>query len=145
MSFNFWQKCLLIVSICLVIFGLTMAFFSQSQLMDAAFNNQINPVFWQAEGIPENAALFQAWTYGVLGARVSGWGIFMAFLIFHPFQTRERWVWNCLAASITIWFVTDTAISACYQVTFNVVFNTVLLLLIGIPLLFTKKYFFKAS
>lgn len=140
-NFNFWQKWLLIVGIYLAVFGLILSFFNQTQLMDFAFNNQIDPVFWQAERIPENAVSFQNWIYGVLGATVSGWGIFMAFLAYYPFKAREKWAWNCIATGVAIWFIADTAISAFYQVTFNVVFNTVLLLLVGIPLLFTRKDF----
>lgn len=140
-SFNFWQKWLLAVGIYLVAFGLVLAFFNQTRLMDLAFNDQIDPVFWGTDGIPENAAHFQAWVYGVLGATVSGWGIFLAFLAHYPFKAREKWAWNCIAFGIGTWFVVDTAISAYYGVTFNVVFNTALLLLVGLPLLFTRKGF----
>jgi hypothetical protein len=143
--FNFWQKWLLIVSLYLVIFGLVLAFFNQSQLMDLVFNNQIDPAFWPGGNIPENAALFQAWVYGVLGATVSGWGILMAFVVGYPFKARQKWAWNCLAAALTIWFIADTAISAYFQVIFNVVFNTALFLLIGIPLLFTRSVFLNKS
>jgi len=37
--------------------------------------------------------------------------------------------------------VFDTTLSASHNVWFNVVFNTILLLLIAIPLLCTRKYF----
>ena len=142
-NFNFWQKWLFIVGIYLAVFGLVLAFFNQTQLMDSAFNNQINPAFWNDEGIPENTVLFQSWIYGVLGATVSGWGIFIAFLAYYPFKAHEKWAWNCIAVGIATWFIADTAISVFYQVTFNVMFNTVLLLLVGIPLLFTRKDFSK--
>ncbi len=100
-NFSFWQKWLLIVSIYLVVFGLVLAFFSQTQLMDFVFNNQINPVFWHDEGIPKDTVPFQAWIYGVLGATVSGWGVLMVFLVHYPFKAREKWAWNCIAAAIT--------------------------------------------
>ncbi|NIA30461.1 MAG: hypothetical protein GWP06_11195, partial [Actinobacteria bacterium] len=99
------------------------------------------PMFWPGEIAPESAAMFQAWIYGVLGATVSGWGIALAFLVHYPFKAREKWAWNCLALSLTIWFVSDTAISAFYQVTFNVAFNIVLFLFMALPLLFTRKWF----
>ncbi len=141
-SFSFWSMWLLIVSIYIAVFGLVLAFFNQSQLMDFIFNRQINPVFWPGAGIPEKAALFQAWIYGVLGATVLGWGILMAFLVYYPFKAREKWAWNSLAVSITVWFIADTTISSFYSATFNVVFNTILLLLVVVPLLFTRKYFY---
>ncbi|GBE57691.1 hypothetical protein BMS3Abin01_00612 [bacterium BMS3Abin01] len=139
--FNFWQKWLLAVGIYLVAFGLVLAFFNQSRLMDVIFNQQIDPVFWGGNSIPENAADFQAWIYGVLGATVAGWGVFLAFLAHYPFRAREKWAWNCIAIGIGGWFVVDTAISAYYHVTFNVAFNAALLLLVGLPLLFTRKDF----
>ncbi|VAW40610.1 hypothetical protein MNBD_CHLOROFLEXI01-4485, partial [hydrothermal vent metagenome] len=48
----------------------------------------------------------------MLGTTVAGWGIFMAFLAQYPFKAREKWVWNCFAVGITVWYITDTAISA---------------------------------
>jgi hypothetical protein len=42
-----------------------------------------------------------------------------------------------------IWYCADTAISAIYGVTFNIVFNTIMLVLLATPLVFTKKYFTK--
>lgn len=140
-NFNFWQKWLLFVGIYLTMFGLVLAFFNQSSILDFLFNNNINPVFWAGISIPENTVPFQSWIYGVLGATVSGWGIFIAFLAYYPFKAREKWAWNCLALGIGVWFISDTAISAYYHVTFNVVFNAILVLLLGIPLIFTRKYF----
>lgn len=141
--FNFWQKWLFAVGIYLAVFGLVLAFFNQTQLMDFAFNSRINPVFWNAGDIPEDTVHFQAFIYGVLGATVSGWGIFLAFLAYYPFKAREKWARNCVAVGMATWFTADTAISVFYQVTFNVVFNTILLLLVGMPLLFTRKDFSK--
>jgi len=140
-NFNFWQKWLFFVGIYLAVFGLVLAFFNQTYVMDFVFNNQINSVFWSVHAILENIFPFQSWVYGVLGATVAGWGIFIAFLAYDPFKAREKWAWNCIAAGISIWFISDTSISAFYDVTFNVVFNVVLLIFIGLPLLFTRKFF----
>ncbi len=113
--FNFWQKWLLFISLYLVLFGLVLAFWGQSSLMNFVFNNQIDPVFWPEGNVPENGATFQAWIYGVLGATVTGWGIFMAFLTQYPFKAREKWAWNCFAVGLTVWYIADTAVSARYQ------------------------------
>ncbi len=67
----------------------------------------------------------------------------MMFLALHPFKAREKWAWNCFAFGISTWFVADTAISIFYGVTFNALFNTILFFLIGMPLIFTRKYFAK--
>lgn len=142
-NFNFWQKWLLTVGIYLVGFGLFLTFYSQSSLMDFLFNKQIDPIFWVNAELSENTLKFQGWIYGVLGAVIAGWGTLIAFWAFYPFKTRERWAWNGLAFGTGIWYCADTAISAIYGVTFNIAFNTIMLVLLAAPLVFTKKYFTK--
>ena len=142
MNFNFWQRWLLIVSIFLVMFGLMLAFFNQTAFFDFLFNNQVNPVFWKAPALDEGTFAFQHWVYGVLGATVSGWGVFMAFLVHYPFRRKEPWAWNCLVLGVGLWYVVDTTLSMLSQVVFNAVFNTVLLVLLAPPLIFTRKIFF---
>ena len=140
-KFMFWQKWLTGLSIYLAVFGIVMAVFPQSALMDRVFNDQIDPQFWQSGILPQSAQRFQAWIYGVLGATVAGWGVLLAFIAFYPFKARQRWAWNGLTAAFGIWFVVDTAISAFYGVGFNVVFNTLLLLAAAIPLVLTRRSF----
>ena len=140
-SFDFWQKWIFSVSLVLIVFGMLLALFPQSQFMDFVFNNQIDPVFDLDGEISDNMRSFQAWIYGVLGTVISGWGILLAFIARYPFKARQKWAWNCIAAGFVLWFVVDTSISACFGVIFNVLFNVCLLLLIGIPLIGTYKYF----
>lgn len=140
-SFEFWRKWLLAVSVYLVVFGLFLAFFNQSALMDLLFNNQIDPVFRIDRSGSEETARFQAWIYGVLGATVSGWGILMTYIVYYPFTSRNRWAWNAVALGIGVWFVIDTAVSLYHEVVFNAVFNALLLALMAIPLAFTKRHF----
>lgn len=140
-NFNFWQKGLLSVGIYLVLFGLFLTFFSQSNLMDLLFNKQIDPNFWVNAELPENALKFQGWIYGVLGAVLAGWGTLISFLAFYPFKTRERWALNGLVLAIAIWYISDTTISVMYGVIFNVIFNTIMLFFLATPLVFTRKFF----
>lgn len=142
-SFNFWQKCLVAVGWCLAAFGLFLTLFNQSTLMDFMFNEQIDPVFWQADALPQSTKQFQAWIYGVLGAVIAGWGTSIAFVAHYAFKQREKWAWNCIASGVIVWYVADTAISAFYSVTFNVVFNTITLVLLALPLWCTRKHFSK--
>ena len=111
--------------------------------MDIIFNDNIDSYFWVEHQLPENAMKFQGWVYGVLGAVIAGWGTMIAFWAYYPFKTRERWAWNGMALATAIWYVADTAISAIYGVLFNIVFNTMMLILLITPLVFTKKYFIK--
>ena len=138
--FSFWQRWLFVVGILIAVFGILMAFLGGTSLFDV-FNRQIDPVFWSASALEEGARGFQGWIYGVWGATIAGWGIFVAFIAHYPFRNRERWAWNCLVAGILVWFVLDTSLSIFHKVYFNAAFNTALLLLAMLPIILTRKYF----
>jgi hypothetical protein len=140
-SAKLWDRWLLLVGWLLVVFGLLLGFLNQTQLFDLAFNRQINSVFWPNGTPVASIEQFQAWIYGVLGFTVSGWGVFVIFLAGNPFSKRERWARNCVFVGITLWYITDTAISLYFGVIFNAVFNTVLAVLFYVPLVATWKDF----
>ncbi len=129
----------------LITFGLILSFFSHSTLMNFVFNSQIDPAFWGLAELSENTEKFQAWVYGVLGAVISGWGIFISFIAYYPFKAKEQWAWNCIATGFIVWFVIDTVISVRFHVGFNVFINIVFLLFVLLPLLFTRKHFIKRN
>ncbi len=139
-NFSFWQKWLFVVSLVVAVFGIAMALLSGTPLFDL-FNRQIDPAFWGTSTVGDGARQFRQWVYGVWGATIAGWGIFMAFLARYPFKRQEPWSWNCLVLGLLVWFVLDTWLSAAYQVYFNVAFNVVLLVLAGLPAVFTRKAF----
>lgn len=138
--FTFWQKWLFFLSLGITAFGIFMVLFNQSTLFDL-FNRQIDPSFWGSAPLPEGVTSFQNWLYGVWGATITGWGIFLSFLAYFPFRQREKWAWNCLGAGLGLWFVLDTWVSWRYGVSFNVIFNIVVALAAGLPLVFTRKAF----
>jgi hypothetical protein len=138
--FNFWQRWLLVLSIVIMAFGVFMAIFNQSAIFEL-FNQQIDPVFWGQESHPGAYAQFQGWVHGVLGATMSGWGLMLFFVIQHPFQQQEKWAWKAIAASLGFWYLLDTALSLYFGVNFNAVFNTLLLILVMLPLFATRADF----
>jgi hypothetical protein len=140
-SFSFWQRWLFVVALVLVAFGIALALFSQTTVFDVLFNHQINPAFWRTQDTPAFVAAFQGWVYGVLGATVSGWGIFLAFIARYPFRNQERWSWNCMAVGMTVWYVVDTFLSLRFGVVFNATFNTIVLAAVIAPLFATRKAF----
>ncbi len=142
-NFNFWQKFLLIVSGILTLMGLFISLFNQTSLFDILFNKNINPSFFNDNSISSNFIQFQSWIYGVLGATIFGWGIFIFFITNNAFKNKQKWAWNCIMIGICSWYFIDTSISVYFNIIFNVFFNTVLLLAVLVPLLFTKKYFLK--
>lgn len=140
-KFNFFRIWLLIVSIGITVFGLVLALFPQSRPMDLFINNHIDPAFWGAGAVPPVSLTFQLWVYGILGATIAGWGLLMIFVIRSPFKEGQRWAWRALAVSFGFWYLLDTFLSAFYGVYFNVWFNTVLLILVALPLTLTYSYF----
>jgi hypothetical protein len=139
-SFSFWQKWLLGVGIVITVFGTVMALVSGTPLFDL-FNRQIDPAFWGTNAVGNATKQFQQWIYGVWGATIAGWGISVIYIARYPFQNKERWSWNCLVFGLLIWFVLDTWLSAFHKVYFNVAFNTALLILAMLPIVFTRKDF----
>ena len=135
---KFWRYWLIFVSLFIIVFGLVMSLFNTT-IVFAFFNSQINPAFWGINPVPGPAQAFQAWVYGAWGATVMGWGITMFFIAYFPFRRNERWAWNCVLVSVLFWYLLDTGISWWFGVIINVIFNTGILVLVVIPLLFTRK------
>ncbi len=136
---RFWTRWLEVVGGILVAFGVSFAVLNQTPFFDLIFNRSIDPVFWPAGEVPAAAGRFQAWIYGVLGATIAGWGVLVFFIAKHPLAQGERWAWRGLAGGFTLWFVVDTALSAFFGVTFNVVFNCLLAAAIVLPLWGLRK------
>lgn len=143
-KFVFWQRWLFVVSIIIFIFGMMMALFNGTAIF-RLFDNQINPVFWGVKNVDEHTGDFTRWIYGVLGATMAGWGIFIGFIARYPFRKKEKWASDCLLLVTLIWFLVDTGISLYFKVYFNAIFNTILLVMMFPPLLFTRKYFMQMS
>ncbi|MBN1452834.1 MAG: hypothetical protein JW963_17585 [Anaerolineales bacterium] len=142
-KFLFWQRWLFVFSLIVTVFGMGMALLNRTSLF-AVFDGQVDPVFWGASPLPAGVDRFQGWIYGVLGATMAGWGVFLAFIAQVPFRNRERWAWNALLLGLSLWYVTDTAISLYFGVIFNAVFNTAFFILALLPLLFTRQDFRKS-
>ncbi len=139
-NFSFWQRWLLVVGWLITLFGIAMALVSGTSLFDL-FNRQIDPAFWGTNAVGEIARQFQQWIYGVWGATIAGWGIFITYIARYPFHRKERWAWKCLVFGLIVWFVLDTSLSFIYKVYFNVVFNMGLFVLAMLPVVFTRKDF----
>jgi hypothetical protein len=138
--FAFWQRWLFVVSTAISIFGILMALFSGTIVYDL-FDQLINPVFWGTSPIGNSAQGFQRFVYGVLGATLAGWGMFLSFISSHSYRNKEQWAWNCIVVGTSLWFVLDTTISLHHKVYINALLNIGLYLLVMLPIVFTKKYF----
>ena len=141
-TFKFWQNWLFGLSLFLIGFGFVMIFLGASP--DSLISSQVTAAFWGDRHPSGDAARFYAWVFGVWGSTLTGWGTTLAFLAYYPFREKRIWAWRAVLVSLMIWYPVDTLLSWAYRVTFNVLLNTVLLLLAFLPLVMTRKFFHKA-
>jgi hypothetical protein len=142
--FSFWVRWLKIVGSALVLFGLFMTFFNATSLF-TLFNEGIDPVFWR-ESVPGDGTIaFRTWVYGAWGATIAGWGVSLLFLVHFALAQQERWAWFAIAMGMAVWYVLDTGTSMYFRVNFNVVFNSLILVLVSIPLVVSYRWMRSAS
>lgn len=138
-SFQFWQRWLLVVSVLLLLGGLGM--FAIGLLPFVPPNDPVVAAFWPEGDMTPAAESFFHWTFGVWGSTLAGWAVALIFLARYPFKRKEKWAWNAIVVGIAVWFPTDTFVSAYFRVHFNVILNLVILVLVILPLVFTRKEF----
>lgn len=141
-QFSFWLRWLLIASSAVTLFGLLMALAADTPLF-WPLESQINPVFWPDGGPEGGAVAFSRWVYGTWGATIAGWGICLVALVWVPLRARKRWAWLALSLGLLLWFGLDTLKSLQAGVVFNAIFNTLVLALVGTPLLLGRRHFRK--
>ena len=135
--FNFWQKWLFILGILTCLGGIFFAFSSFANFELAG----INSVFWPDTVISPEVRAFQGWIYGVCFTLTVVFGLFIVFIANNAFKKKEPWAWNCLATCILVWFVIETFFSVYYGV-YSIVGNSVFqLVVLMLPLIFTRKDF----
>ena len=139
-TFQFWQRWLTLLSWVVVLFGVGMALLNRTPIF-LLFDAQVNPAFWGSAALPVGVEQFQGWIYGIFGATMAGWGIFLVYIARYPFERRERWAWNWLLQGLLVWYLLATGISLFFGVFFNAIFNTVILVLLLLPVIFTRKEF----
>jgi uncharacterized BrkB/YihY/UPF0761 family membrane protein len=137
--FDLWHKWLLAACAIIIVFGLVMALLSWTPLF-SIFNSLVDDVFWP-DREPAGLGQYRLWVHGMLGATMAGWGITLAYIVLNPFAKREKWSWNAIAAGMAVWFIVDTLMSVYTKAYFNVGVNVLLIVLAGIPLVMSWKYF----
>lgn len=141
-NFKFWQKWLFGMGIIIAAAGAAMSILSGVGFADL-LNRLINPAFWGTSDVGGDVLKFQQFVYAILGATMAAWGVLIAFIAHYPFRKREKWAWNAMLVGTLAWFVLDTTPSAYYKVYANVVGNAAFLILILLPVVFSRKHFAK--
>ena len=137
-SAGIWRHWLIGVGVALTAFGVVMALASGTPLFEP-LNRLIDPAFWEAGPPNPGSTGFEAWAFGVWGATIAGWGVVVTFVAREAFGWPERWAWWAVALGTGLWFVLDTGVSLAHGVGFNVAVNLVVLVLLAVPLIGTRR------
>ncbi|MFK7924129.1 MAG: hypothetical protein AB8H47_19380 [Bacteroidia bacterium] len=140
-SFEFWRKWLIGANVMTIGVGLIAAFAGNSIFFEL-HNTYTQELFFQGQAISGDMLALKNWLFGIIGGTIVGYHILMIFITVYPFKERQRWSWVALWTGLLSWFVIDSGISSFYGAYYNVyLINLVALVLIGLPLLMTRKEF----
>ncbi len=139
--FHFWQKWLTYANVITVIVGFLVAFAGNSFFFDL-HNSYTKGVFFEGQELPQNILYFKNWLFGIIGGTIVGFHILMIMISENAFKKKEKWAYYAMWLGLLSWFFIDSGISMYYNAVHNVIIiNIVALILIGIPLIMTRKAF----
>ena len=140
-SFNFWQRWLTYANVLTIVVGLLVAFAGNSILFEL-HNDHTEDIFNGGKEFQDSLLEFKNWLFGIIGATIVGFHILMVMISENSFKKREKWAYNAMWFGLLSWFLIDSAISIYYGALHNVILiNIMALILIGIPLVATRKRF----
>jgi hypothetical protein len=106
------------------------------------YDQAIAKIFWQANEIPAEVKDFRQFVAGPLGGTIACCYLLLAYVVWYPFQLKEKWARNAIAVSFTVWCLIDSFICLKFQVYFQIyLINTLSVLQKALPLIFTWKEF----
>lgn len=134
---RFWRNWLVAAATGVMLFGavlvvapeLTRRLFSLVAFSSAA----------RLSALGEPAVGYISLAHAVLGAVMFGWGAALLFILLGPFRRGSGEAWETLAASVTAWFVPDTAYSLWSGFWQNAVLNAAFGALFAVPLVATRR------
>ena len=140
-KFNFWQKWLTYANVMTIIVGLLAAFASNSFVFEI-YNDYSKSLFFESNHFDSEVMALKNWLFGIIGGTVVGFHILMIMISEYAFKKKEVWAYRAMWFGLLSWFCIDTGISIFYDAIHNVVMiNLVALVLIGIPLVMTRRAF----
>ncbi|MEL7219753.1 MAG: hypothetical protein AAGJ93_00460 [Bacteroidota bacterium] len=140
-NFHFWQKWLTYANVMTIVVGLLVAFAGNSLFFDI-HNDYTSEVFFGATTLSPEVMRLKNWLFGIIGGTIAGFHILMVFIAENAFKRKESWAYRAMWAGMLSWFCIDSGISIYYGAIHNVVLiNLVALLLIGLPLVMTRRVF----
>lgn len=100
-----------------------------------------NALFGERSFTPGEKKVF-AYGVGLLGATTAGFFVLFHFIARHAYARGEAWSHRALTLGLLTWFFIDSAFSLWMNASFNVfIVNLACLLIIGVPLLMSRRLF----
>lgn len=144
-TFNFWQKWLTYANAMTVIVGLLCAFAGNSFVFEL-HNHYTKEVFFGGAEFSAKVLALKNWLFGIIGGTIVGFHLLLIFISENAFKKKERWAYVAIWFAMISWFVIDSGISIYLGAVHNVVLiNLVALVLIGVPLIMTRKAFLQSN
>jgi hypothetical protein len=138
-SFRFWQRWLQCVSAGSALTGLWFLVAPDAMPL-GPYNRQVVAAFH--DGPSASAVQHQRWAIAVLGSAMLGWGVLMTWVATVPFGRRERGAWQSIAVSVAAWAAGDSIVSYRAGIALEVVWNSVVVALVALPLAMTYREVF---
>ncbi len=140
-KFNFWQRWLTYANVMTIGVGLLVAFAGNSFFFEL-HNTYTKDVFLSGNEFEPNILALKNWLFGIIGGTIVGFHLLMVMISENSFKKKEPWAYKTMWLGLLSWFLIDSGISMYYSAIHNVVLiNIVALILIGIPLVMTRKEF----
>lgn len=139
--FNFWQKWLTYANTLTIIVGVLVAFAGNSIFFES-HNYYTEKVFFNASELEPEVLKLKNWLFGIIGATIIGFHVLMVMISENAFKNREPWAYKAMWYGLLSWFAIDSGVSFYYGAIHNIILiNLVALILIGLPLIMTRKVF----
>jgi hypothetical protein len=135
---SFWASWLVAIGVVAMAFGAFVALANRTPAF-GFIDDWFNTPFWGDAAPDATVADFQSWAYSVMGGAMFGLGALVAGIAHVAIRRGERWAWWTVAVGIAGWYVLDTGASALGEVWPNVVFNSVFLIAVAVPLIVLRR------
>jgi hypothetical protein len=121
--------------------GIIVAFAGNSFVFEL-HNDYTKEVFLNSNDFSNEVLKLKNWLFGIIGGTIVGFHILMIMISENSFKRKEPWAFKTLWLGLLSWFCIDSGISIYYGAIYNVILiNMVALILIGLPLIMTRKEF----
>jgi hypothetical protein len=138
-----WVPWLSAASVGVALFGLVLVL--APELTSQGFSLLVYFRHDQIAGFGAEALKYIQLAHAVLGAVMVGWGVLLLLLVRRFFARGFHEAWSFVAASLSAWFVPDTAFSLWSGFWPNAMLNVIFAVLFAVPLAATYRAFHKAG